>query len=590
MTRRKDILNSVEIKSPCTANWNEMKGTDQIRYCFECNKYVYNLSEMTRRDAEAILLSRDDQMCARLIRDLEGQTLTVDSLPPVRLLGWKPGRVANAVVSALISITPAALPLANGQVTSPPGKSQDGSGHKSHRTVPASTTSAITGIVSNETGAAMSGALVTLTSEASGEVLSQLTSQEGEYRFDGLAARTYIVEIQAKDYEAVKNHDVSLQPGEARRLDVGLERLFIVSGAISRPAQPLRTLYSESDRVVVAEVGKSTATEQKGQIKTLLSVSQTIKGDGHKPIIAVYRWSYNGERLIEGQTVLAFMQRRGDAAGANDLYDLINGETSVKHLSQADLETYLQRIQELKEITGKNEAAPSDIVEWLVRCAEDPVTRREGAFELYASALREQYEKELAQTERGELLNSLRRMAHRQEQQLAALLTEEQKQRLMNVLLKSEDLGGVGDFELLELVRRWNDPRLLPFLMSHLHRFEATAPDYLWRLLQTVGDLLDDKTLLAISQHYQTNKPFNGLEADQDENAIADSDEDEEVESNEDDEVESDEEDDTTEDETTDTSDAATRLTPEAAQQIRVELLKRFIAVAEAKMKLVSAK
>jgi len=479
MTRRKDILNSVEIKSPCTANWNEMKGTDQIRYCFECNKYVYNLSEMTRRDAEAILLSRDDQMCARLIRDLEGQTLTVDSLPPVRLLGWKPGRVANAVVSALISITPAALPLANGQVTSPPGKSQDGSGHKSHRTVPASTASTITGIVTNETGAPMPGVLVTLTSEASGEVLSQLTSGEGEYRFDGLAPRTYIVEIQAKDYEAVKNHDVSLQPGEARRLDVGMARLIQIMGAIGRPAQPLRTLYTESDRVVVAEVGKSTNGERKDEIKTLLNVSQTIKGDGHKPVIAIYRWSYNGDRLIEGQTVLAFMQRRGDGGGANDRYDLIDGETSAKHLSLSDLDTYLQRIQELKEITGKNDTSPSDIVEWLVRCAEDPVTRREGALELYVSALLEQYEQEQVETEQGEVLNSPRRRARRQDQRLAALLTTEQKQRLMNSLLKSEGLGGVGDFELLELVRRWNDPRLLPFLLSRLHRFEATAPESL---------------------------------------------------------------------------------------------------------------
>src|SRR4030095_1834389 len=106
MTTRKNILDQGEITSPCTANWDEMKGTEQIRYCSECDKYVYNLSEMTRREAEELLVSSGDQMCARLTRDLKGQTLTVESLPPVWLLGWKPGRVANAVVSALISITP----------------------------------------------------------------------------------------------------------------------------------------------------------------------------------------------------------------------------------------------------------------------------------------------------------------------------------------------------------------------------------------------------------------------------------------------------------------------------------------------------
>ena len=595
MTARKHILDRVEISSPCTANWDEMKGTEQIRYCSECDKYVYNLSEMTRREAEELVVSSGDQMCARLTRDLKGQTLTVESLPPVRLLGWKPGRVANAVVSALISITPAAVPLASGQAASQSAKTQDGSGHKSHRTVPAGATSTITGIVKNETGQHMPGALVTLTSEASGEVFSQLTSQEGEYRFDGLAARTYIIEIQAMDYEAVRNHDVTLQPGEARRFDVGMERLIIVSGAIARPAQPLRTLYRESDRVVVAEVGKSTDAEQKGQIKTRLNIFQTIKGDGHKSAIALYHWSYNRDRLIEGQTVLVFMQRRGDV-GASDRYDLLYGDTSAKHLSPADLQTYLQRIQELKEIAGKSDAAPSDIVEWLVRCAEDPVTRREGTFELNASARWEQYERVLAEREAaapGDLLSSLRRRAR--QELLFALLTSEQKERLVNALLKSENLAVNGDFELIELVRRFYDPRLLPFLLSYLHRFETTAPETLWQSLQTVAELLDDKTLVALSRHYIESEPFESLEADQKKVAIAESDDDAEIESDEqeEEEVESDEDEDTEEDETADTIDdvdTAPKLTQEAAQQIRVELLKKFLAAAEAKMKLAATK
>jgi len=468
---------------------------------------------------------------------------------------------------------------------------QDGSGHKAHRPLPGSATSAITGIVSNENGAAMPGAIVTLTSEASGEVLSQLTSEEGEFRFDGLAARTYIVAIQAKDYESVKHHDFVLQQGEARRLDVGLEKLILVMGATGRPAQPLRTLYLESDRVVVAEVGKSTNAEREGSsrlVKTSLIVSQTIKGDGHKPAIDVYQWAYGRERgpLTEGETVLAFLQRKEDARGDKGGYELIYGATSAKHLSSSDLETYLQRLEELKAIVAKPDAASNDIVEWLVACAEDPVTRREGAFELNISAWREQYEKEEA--DRGATASeplASRRKTHDQEPLFAALLTSEQKQRLVNALLKSEDLVVDGDSELIELVRRWNDPRLLPFLMPYLHRFEETAPESLSRVMQTVAELLGDRKLTALSRHYRYNDPFDGLEADLREAANADSDEDEDVESDEDE--------DANEDETTDTSDevdTAPKLTPEAARQARVEMLKKFLEAAEAKMKLASAK
>jgi hypothetical protein len=58
-------------------------------------------------------------------------------------------------------------------------------------------------------------------------------------------------------------------------------------------------------------------------------------------------------------------------------------------------------------------------------------------------------------------------------------------------------------------------------------------------------------------------------------------------------EEESDEAEDADEDETVDTSDeadTAPNLTTEAAKQIRVELLKKFFAAAEAKMKFAATK
>ena len=587
MTTRKNLLDRVEIASPCSANWDEMSGTDQIRFCSECRKYVYNLSEMTRREAEALLASRGNQMCARLIRDLDGTTLNVDSLPPVRLLGWKPGPVAGAVVSAIISITPGTAVLANGQSSSHSSQSVDASGHRTRRTAPGTMTSTITGIVSDENGGALPGAAVTLTSEASGEVLSQLTSEEGEFRFEGLAARTYIVEIQAKDYQSVKHHDVILQQGEARRLDIGMEKLMLLLGATGMPAQPLRTLYLESDRVVVPEVSKSTDPDREkgsGQVKTSLRVSQTIKGDGHKPAVDVFHWVYNRGRgpLTEGETVLVFLQRREDARGAKDTYELIYGASSAKHLSPSDLETYLQRLEELKAIVAKPEPAPNDIVEWLVRCAEDPVTRREGAFELNMSAWSEQYEKEDAarRTAAGEPSDSTRKRLRDQKPLFSALLTSEQKQRLVNALLKSGELVD-DDFQLIELARRFNDPRLLPFLVSYLHRFEETAPESLSRLMETVAELIDDKKVTALYEHYRDNESYEDLQVEQDKVADADSDEEEDVDS--------DDEEDAEIADSTDKVDTAPKLTPEAAKQVRVELLKKFLEAVEARMKVVPA-
>lgn len=131
MTVRKTLLDALEITSPCNANWDEMAGTDQVRYCSECDKYVYNLSSMTQLEAESLVAGQRGRMCARMIRDAAGRTMTVNSLPPVRLMSWRPGPVASAVVSAMITLAPGASALArDGKASSRTFYSLDGSGRK----------------------------------------------------------------------------------------------------------------------------------------------------------------------------------------------------------------------------------------------------------------------------------------------------------------------------------------------------------------------------------------------------------------------------------------------------------------------------
>lgn len=581
MTTPKSLLDRLVITSPCTADWDEMTGTDQIRYCSECRKYVYNLSEMTRREAEALVASRRSQMCARMIRDIDDRVLTVDSLPPVRLLGWRPGPVASAVVSAMIGIAPGAAALANAQQASARATySRVESSHIKESPAPGSGTSTIAGTVSDEKGVAIRGAIVTLTSEALGDVLSQVTSDEGEFRFEGLAPRTYIVEVKAKDYRLVKHRDVNLQQGEARRFDVPMEKELVFGGAMGIPSQPLRTLYLESDRIVVAQVGKSSTDEKVthgSSFKTLLTVSQTIKGDGHKPALDVYHFSFGGQprQLGEGQTVLAFLQRNEEARGEEkqNSYDLIYGSSAAKHLSPSDLETYVRRLEELKAIVGNSESNPNDVVEWLVRLAEDPVTRREGSFELLISTLREEWAQQVAgKMATGDPLDASSNKLP--EKFLAALVTNEQQQRLTNALLESEGLV-MGDMELIELAKRWKDPRLLPFLTSYLRRFEETAPQHLWGVMQTVAQLLEDDGLTSLSRRYLTGESDEGLEVEQ---VVSDTDS-------------SDDEDEQVEEETDSPGDDPdTEITPEALTQLRVAILKGFLEAAEAKIKLASPK
>jgi hypothetical protein len=77
------LLESVRIASPCSAAWNEMKGDDRRRFCGSCEKNVYDLSKMTRGEAEAFILSHETA-CVRLWRRRDGTVITSDCPVGVR--------------------------------------------------------------------------------------------------------------------------------------------------------------------------------------------------------------------------------------------------------------------------------------------------------------------------------------------------------------------------------------------------------------------------------------------------------------------------------------------------------------------------
>jgi hypothetical protein len=72
------MLDQIKIASPCTADWDRMEGTDRVRFCSECQKNVFNLSAMTRREAEALLQETNGTLCTQLYRRADGTVLTTD--------------------------------------------------------------------------------------------------------------------------------------------------------------------------------------------------------------------------------------------------------------------------------------------------------------------------------------------------------------------------------------------------------------------------------------------------------------------------------------------------------------------------------
>jgi hypothetical protein len=72
------ILDNIRVASPCTADWTQMTGDERTRHCTKCEKQVFNLSEMTRAEAEALILEKHGDLCARYYRRHDGTIITSD--------------------------------------------------------------------------------------------------------------------------------------------------------------------------------------------------------------------------------------------------------------------------------------------------------------------------------------------------------------------------------------------------------------------------------------------------------------------------------------------------------------------------------
>ncbi len=111
-------LTNLRLGFACTQRWDDMVGDDRVRSCAACDRQVFNLSEMTRAEAEALLATRGLTPCVRFYRRPDGTVMTSDCPS-----GVPSGRRRLAVVAS--SLAAAGSALAGGSALAAPGASAD---------------------------------------------------------------------------------------------------------------------------------------------------------------------------------------------------------------------------------------------------------------------------------------------------------------------------------------------------------------------------------------------------------------------------------------------------------------------------------
>jgi hypothetical protein len=88
-------LDDAQIASPCKADWNKMTGDERVRFCHDCKLNVYDISQMTRSEAEELLTPKGGKLpCVQLWRRRDGTIITKEC--PI---GWR-DRVEQLCVRA----------------------------------------------------------------------------------------------------------------------------------------------------------------------------------------------------------------------------------------------------------------------------------------------------------------------------------------------------------------------------------------------------------------------------------------------------------------------------------------------------------
>ncbi|HEX7315272.1 MAG TPA: hypothetical protein VF297_15200 [Pyrinomonadaceae bacterium] len=95
-------LERVKVAAPCPADWSKMVGDERMRYCERCSLHVYNLSGMTRCEAEALVTNSEGRLCVRYYRRGDGTIITRNCPVGLSALKRRAAHAATATMTAVL--------------------------------------------------------------------------------------------------------------------------------------------------------------------------------------------------------------------------------------------------------------------------------------------------------------------------------------------------------------------------------------------------------------------------------------------------------------------------------------------------------
>ena len=215
-------IERLRIATPCPISWDQMTGDNRVRFCDHCHLNVYNISELSRSEAEKLIATTEGRLCARLFRRADGTVLTKDCPVGLRALRRRVAKRTAAIFAAIVSLASVAL---GQQGSSKNGKTGCIPQTKITRTKSTSSANekAFTGTVLDPIGAVIPGAKVKLINSDAKETRETTTNEDGRFEFNPVATGSYSLTIELPGFKNLEIKDLSFESHQLTNIELILE-------------------------------------------------------------------------------------------------------------------------------------------------------------------------------------------------------------------------------------------------------------------------------------------------------------------------------------------------------------------------------
>jgi hypothetical protein len=326
-------LRSITVTSPCLADWEQMTGNDQIRFCEHCSLQVHNISEMTYSRAARLVARSQGRLCVRYYRDSQGAAITKRPATRLHQIGRRTSRLAAGAFSATLSLATAAA-------QSPLGVQSNSSYNTQARPDKQTFGSSIIGTITDPNGAVIAGASVSIGGNDSFSLFTT-TNDEGIFRFDSLAAGVYRLRVAAPGFAPTQIGGIFVEENGETKIDrslsiAGLEsevevvsEQITISGGVGivAPEDPMIKAAQEDNMDEVQQLLPGRNVNLRDQRSGTTALEHAVRnGNREMTQMLLSAGADVNTRNEGGQSVLMML---GEEATTDLVWDLINAGAKV---------------------------------------------------------------------------------------------------------------------------------------------------------------------------------------------------------------------------------------------------------------------